>query len=182
LNSATGDQYFMVAPGESVTPAFPGVIDGPVEVKGYDASTFNPANPGSPDMPFFTTQRSLFGSSFEEIAGVSRENLANRYYFSWYDQASAGSTNWVLVSNPGNQDLTAEIWIAGEMMKVVEIAPGETQSPFFNGVMNGPVEIRGYDSATYDPYNPGVPNAEVLTSQRVMWRGHFNEVDGISLP
>jgi hypothetical protein len=45
--------------------------------------------------------------------------------------------------------------------------------------MNGPVEVRGYDSATYNPDNPGVPNHNIFVSQRVLWNGHFNEVEGI---
>ncbi|MHB1390995.1 MAG: M4 family metallopeptidase [Thermoleophilia bacterium] len=181
-NSATGDQYFVVGPGESMTPSFPGVIKGPVEVKGYDAAGFNAANPGVPNMAFYTTQRSLFGNSFEEVAGSPRESQSARSYFSWYDQASAGATDWVLVANPGSSAVKAEIWIAGQMMKVLNIAPGETQTPTFPGVINGPVEVRGYDAATYSPDSPGIPNIPILTSQRVMWKGHFNEVTGMDLP
>ncbi|MHB0867713.1 MAG: M4 family metallopeptidase [Thermoleophilia bacterium] len=180
-NSATGDQYFVVGPGESMTPSFPGVINGPVEVKGYDAAGFNAANPGAPNMAFYTTQRSLFGDSFEEVAGIPREMLTVQSYFSWYDQASAGVSDWVLVANPGTTPVKAEVWIAGQKMKVLSIAPGETQAPTFPGVINGPVEVRGYDAATYLPDSPGSANRPVLTSQRVLWKGHFNEVAGMDL-
>jgi Zn-dependent metalloprotease len=180
-NSATGEQYYVVAPGESITPSFPGVLDGPMEVKGYNASTYDPANPGVSNMNFFTTQRSLFGSSFNEVAGLRTDRLRPQYFFSWYDQVSAGASDWVLVSNPGVAEVTAEIWIAGQKLKVLNIAPGETETPTFGGVMNGPVEIRGYDAATYDPNNPGAPNRNIFTSQRVLWKGHFNEVEGQTL-
>lgn len=180
-NSATGDQYFVMSPGQSMTSSFPGVRNGPVEVKGYDAANFNAANPGTPNMAFYTTQRSLFGASFEEVAGIPRERLTTQSYFSWYDQASAGAINWVLVANPGNSAVNAEVWIAGQKMKVLTIAPGETQTPTFPGVINGPVEVRGYDASTYIPENPGSANREVLTSQRVLWKGHFNEVEGMDL-
>lgn len=177
-NSATGDQYFVVDPGKSVTPSFPGVMNGPVEVKGYNAATYNYADPGTPNMQFFTTQRSLFGSSFEEVAGFNKARLSSRYFFSWYDQVSASTTDWILVSNPGATDVKAEIWIGSQKIKVLSIAPGETQTPTFNRTMAGPVEVRGYTAATYNPENPGSPNSNIFTSQRVMWKGHFNEVEG----
>jgi len=180
-DSATGDQYFLVPPGDSVTPRFPGVMNGPVLVRGYDAATYNPDGQQNTAMTFFTTQRVLFGTSFGEMVGYGVSRLASSYHFSWYDQASAGSTNWVLVSNPTAVEVKAEVWIAGTKMTVLTIAPGATQTPAFPGVMSGPVEVRGYDSATYNPTSPGVPNRNIFTSQRVMWNGHFNEVEGKDL-
>jgi len=180
-NSATGDQYFKVPAGGTITPTFPGMLAGPVEIKGYEASTYNPAAPGSPNMSFYTTQRALFGASFEEIAGFGVGRLAPVYHFSWYDQKSPGSTNWVLIANPGRGEAKAEVWIAGVKKTTLSIAPGTSQTPTFPDIMNGPVEVRGYDSATYNPDNPGVPNYNIFVSQRVLWNGHFNEVEGIVL-
>ncbi|MHB9112342.1 MAG: M4 family metallopeptidase [Thermoleophilia bacterium] len=180
-DSATGDQYFVVPPGGSVTPRFPGVMNGPVLVRGYDAATYQPDGQMNTAMTFFTTQRVLFGTSFGEMVGYGVDRLASSYHFSWYDQASAGSSNWVLVSNPTAGEVKAEVWIAGTKMTVLTIAPGATQTPVFPGVMTGPVEVRGYDSATYNPSSPGVPNRNIFTSQRVMWNGHFNEVEGKDL-
>lgn len=180
-NPATGRHYFRISAGGTISPSFPGVMGGPVEVKGYRASTYNPANPGVPNMSFFSTQRSLFGSSFEEVAGYSDNALAPDYYFSWYDQLSSGFTDWVLVANPGNSEIKAEVWIAGIRKTVLTLPAGRSQAPTFPGIMNGPVEVRGYDSGTYDPNNPGAPNRNVFTSQRVMWNGHFNEVEGMVL-
>lgn len=180
-NSATKDQYFKVPAGGIITPTFPGTLAGPVEIKGYEASTYDPAAPGSPNMNFYTTQRVLFGASFEEIAGFGVSRLAPVYHFSWYDQKSPGSTNWVLVANPGRSEAKAEVWIAGVKKTTLTIAPGASQTPTFPGIMNGPVEVRGYDSATYNPDNPGVPNHNIFVSQRVLWNGHFNEVEGIVL-
>lgn len=180
-DSATGDQYFLVPPGDSVTPRFPGVMNGPVLVRGYEAATYNPDGQQNTAMTFFTTQRVLFGTSFGEMVGYGVSRLASSYHFSWYDQASAGSTNWVLVSNPTAVEVKAEVWIAGTKMTVLTIAPGATQTPAFPGVMSGPVEVRGYDSVTYNPSSPGTPNRNIFTSQRVMWNGHFNEVEGKDL-
>jgi bacillolysin/thermolysin len=181
-NSATGDQYFEVPASGIITPVFPGNIGGPVEVRGYDASTYNPVSPGAPNMNFYTTQRVLFGTSFGETVGYGTNRLSSDYNFSWYDQRSPGSLNWVLVSNPTVSEVKAEVWIAGTMKEVLTIAPGETKTPMYGGVIGGPVEVKGYDSATYNPGNPGLPNHNVFTSQRVMWNGHFNEVEGMVLP
>ncbi len=180
-NSATGDQYFEVPPGKNVTPLFAGVMNGPVVVRGYDAATYVPDAPGNTALKFYTTQRSLFGQSFEEVSGYGVGRLSSIYHFSWYDQVSAGSRNWVLVTNPTASEVKAEVWIAGTRMTVLTIAPGATETPTFPGVMSGPVEVRGYDSATYNPNNPGTPNRNVFTSQRVMWNGNFNEVEGMVL-
>lgn len=180
-DTATGDQYFIVPAGGNITPTFAGVMDGPVVVKGYDASTYDPSSQNNTSLNFFTTQRCLFGTSFEEVSGYGVNRLSSDYHFSWYDQVSAGSRNWVLVTNPTAGDIKAEVWIAGTKMTVLSIAPGATQAPTFSGVMSGPVEVRGYDSPTYNPGSPGVPNRNVFTSQRVLWNGHFNEVEGLTL-
>ncbi len=178
---ATGRGYFLVPPGGSATPRFPGVMAGPVVVRGFDAAGYVPDSQQNVSLNFYSTQRCLFGPSFEEVTGYGVNRLTNTYHYSWYDQASVGSRNWVLVSNPTSAPVTAEIWIAGGRMAVLTIAPGATQTPTFPGVMSGPVEVRGYDSATYNPANPGSPNRAVFTSQRVFWNGHFNEVEGMSL-
>lgn len=180
-NPATGEQFFTVPAGESITPVFPGVMNGPVEVRGYDAATYSPASPGSPNMDFYTSERSIFGSSFEEVSGYAANRLSPVYFFSWYDQRSTGSRDWVMVTNPSAGEVKAEIWIAGTRMTTLTIAPGASQTPSFPGVMSGPVEVRGYDSATYNPSSPGTPNRNVFTSQRVLWNGSFNEVEGMVL-
>ena len=180
-DSASGNQYFSVPAGGTIKPVFPGKMAGPVDVRGFDAATYNPASPGAPNMTFYTTQRSLFGTSFEEISGYAAGALAGDYNFSWYDQKSAGSQNWVLVSNPGATAVKAEVWIAGSKMATLDVAAGSSQTDTFPGVMSGPVEVRGYNAAGYNPASPGSPNASILASQRVMWSGHFNEVEGTVL-
>lgn len=178
---STGLPYFLIPASGRITPMFPGIMSGPVIVRGYDAAAYDPNSQTNTPLSFFTTQRSLFGTSFEEVAGYGAHKLSANYHFSWYDQASAGSRNWVLVSNPTASEVKAEVWIAGGRLAVLTIPPGGSQTPAFPGIMNGPVEVRGYDSATYNPANPGTPNHQVFTSQRVLWNGHFNEVEGLSL-
>ncbi len=187
-DSATGEQYFLVAPGESVTPSFDGVMDGPVVVRGYDAASYDPDDPGVPDLDFYTTQRCLFGDSFEEVTGYGNDRLAAVNHFSWYDQATPGALDWVLISNPGVDDVKAEVWIGGQRMtdnasgeQYFLVPAGKSVTPSFPGSMDGPVEVRGYDASGYDAADPGIPDSPIFTSQRVLWNGHFSEVCGIVL-
>jgi subtilisin-like proprotein convertase family protein len=178
---ATGRDYFVIPAGQNVTPTFPGTMNGPVRVRGFDAQSYNPANPGTPNLSFYTTQRSIFTDTFEEVLGYSVDQLSPSYFYSWYDQQSPGSQNWVLVSNPGAEQVKAEVWINGARRSVLTINPGSTITPAFNGLMGGPVEIRGYLASTYNYSYPGAPNADIFSSQRVMWKGHFNELTGAVL-
>ncbi len=187
-DSASGEQYFTVEPGESITPQFPGVMNGPVVVKGYDAAGYDPANPGTPNLDFITSQRCLFGSSFEEVVGYDATRLAATEHFSWYDQQSSGARDWILVSNPGDREVKVEIWIGGERMtdsasgeQYFTVGPGESITPQFPGVMNGPVVVKGYDAAGYGTAAAGAPDAEIFTSQRVLWGAHFSEICGTVL-
>lgn len=178
-DSTTGNSYFLVSPGTSIDTNFPSVMNGPVKVKGYDAASYDPGNPGSPDLDFYTTQRSLFGGSFEEVLGYPTEQLASDYHYSWYDESAAGVRNWILVANPGDVNVVAEIWIAGTLMDSLTLAPGASLTPSYPGVINGPVEIKGYNAITYSVGSP--PDTNIYTSQRVLWNGSFNEVAGTVL-
>ena len=148
---------YAIAPGQNVTPTFPGKMGGPVEVftDGGDV---------------IATQRSLFGPSFEEVPGMAASQnggysaLANSYQWTWYDQQSPGMTNWVLVANPGGGPLTATIKVGGSTLGTYNIAPGKNVTPTFPGRMGGPVQV----SAT----------GNVIASQRVLYNGYFNEVLG----
>ena len=151
---------YSIAPGHNVTPTFPGIADGPVEVTSTGGDVI-------------ATQRSLFGPSFEEVPGYPRANLASDYHWTWYDQQSAGSTNWVLVANPGDTPVTYQIKIAGQVQPTTADNPGTIPAhgkvtPTFPTEKGGPVEV----TSTGGP---------VMASQRVLWNGYFNEVLGTVL-
>ncbi len=146
-----------LAPGQIVTPTFPGIMGGPVEVW---------ADSGS---EIIATQRSIFGPSFEEVPGLAASQtggfsaLSNDYNWTWYDQQSPGMSNWVLVANPNASPVTATIRIGG-FTATYGIPPGGNITPTFSGRMGGPVEV----TAT----------GNVIASQRVLYNGFFNEVLG----
>lgn len=158
--------------GKNVTPAFPGRIGGPLKVRAWtDGTKTIPAN-------VIASQRVIWGPSFEEVPGFPVGALSSTYHWTWYDMQSQGSTNWVLVANPGDQSVYYEIIIGSQPVVVGAsgtILPGQNATPNFPGTMGGPVEVRAWtDDAKTTP-------AEVMASQRVLWNGYFNEVLGTVL-
>ncbi len=164
--SLAGYNNGVVAPGRSITPVFPGVMNGPVK-----AVTWAPGGG-------ILSQRSLWpkgGSSMEEVPGTDAGRLSSHFYWTWYDQQSPGMTNWVLVANPGQDHngnpqgpVTAMVKIAGVPVWSGPIAPGAKVTPTFSGKMGGPVEVIA-------------SGGDVLASQRVLsnYGSAFNEVPGI---
>jgi len=164
------------APGEvpvlkSVTPIYPGVIGGPVEV-GYHG-------------PALVSQRTLWaGNSLEEVVGADASELSSHYWWTWYDQQSAGYRNWVLVSNPGSTTVYFRIKIGGQERTPTNgqpaagaLASGQSVTPQFAGIMAGPVEVEAWSDGV-----GGTTPAPVYASQRVLSNGGtaFNEVPGIT--
>lgn len=183
--SATDDVYYQIrisdqdvadgqlAPGTKATPTFPGKIGGPVEVKSCSAAldAYGSCDGTTPNV--IASQRVLWGPSFEEVPGYPRSVLRSDYHWTWYDNVSPGSTNWILVANPSDNLATYEIKIGGVTMPTSAANPGTIPphgrvTPTFPGVMNGPVEVTS-------------TGANVMVSQRVLWNGYFNEVLGTVL-
>jgi len=164
-----------IAPGSSVAQAFPGTMDGPVEVRTYSDPGF--ATP----VPAITSQRSIWGPSFEEVPGADKGSLTHSIDWTWYDQKSPGVKNWVLVANPSAAEtITATVTFSdvfwGPQMMSSDIAPGGRWTPAFNNRMGGPVHVQavvqGGDWGVYGD------RREVIATQRVLWNGYFNEVWG----
>ncbi len=163
-----------IAPLANETPTFPGRIGGPVEVKSFsDAGHLTTVSS-------IVSQRSVWGPSFEEVPGLSTATLDSTYDWTWYDQASAGAQNWILVATqPGEVDtVTAEITFTDQNTGLPvtmshNITTAEKRwTPTFPGKMGGPVEVKAWkwlDAGT---------TKDVIVSQRVIWNGFFNEVWG----
>jgi len=157
MPTSTGNPGNIPAHGY-VAPTFPDKMDGPVEV--------------TSSASVIATQRLTFGPSFEEVPGYPRSALSSDFHWTWYDQVSAGSRNWVLVTNPGTQSVTYQIKIAGSVMPTSSTNPGTIPAggkvaPQFPGIINGPVEV--------------IASGNVMVSQRVTWNGYMNEVLGTVL-
>lgn len=168
----SSDNPGAIPAGGKVAPSFPGVINGPVEVitcsQSFDTSGNCPSGATRPNV--IASQRSLVGPSFEEVPGYPKSALSSDYLWTWYDNRSVGSTNWVLVANPGDTAVTYQVKIGGQAMPTTADNPGIIPAhgkvtATFPGTMNGPVEVTS-------------SGGNVMASQRVMWNGYFNEVMG----
>jgi parallel beta-helix repeat protein len=169
--STAGGMRGQVSPLEGITPSFPGVINGPVDV-GYHAR-----------MKQMVSQRVLWGDSLEEVTGTDAADLTDHYYWAWYDQQNPGYTNWILIGNPTTDTVRAEIRIAGNLVADPDtgldyfvLPPGGRVTPTFPSVIGGPVEVKAYLNGGVWPGNA----RDVIASQRVLsnYGSAFNEVEG----
>lgn len=163
-----------LAPGQTATVMIPGKVDGPVEVLTVRHNSGIPLNS-------IVSQRTLWGPSFEEVPGFPYLSLPSLYYWTWYDQQSAGVSNWVQVANPdGANPLHYEITIAGQdpapgpTCSKGTLAAGEMTNCQFPDKMNGPVKVQAWNPIKTAPM-------DIVASQRVIWNGYFNEVMGTEL-
>jgi hypothetical protein len=153
ITRAEGD----LLPGEEVTPEFAGIIGGPVEVTSSGGNVM-------------TSQRITWGPSFGEVRGYNVGDLTNDYHWTWYDQSAPGVTNWVLVANPSaSATVHYMVKVAGVTKAEGDLLPGANVTPDFSGLIGGPVEVTS-------------SGGNVMTSQRVLWKGYFNETLGTVLP
>ncbi len=152
-----------IAPGQKVTPRFGGSIGGPVDVQ-----TFSDAGFSTP-LRAIASQRVTWGPSFEEVPGYDFASLGSSYNWTWYDESAPGVMNWVLVANPSNSaTVTYDVKVGGITRASGTLGPNEAATPDFAGLMGGPVEVTS-------------SSGNVMVSQRVLWKGHFNETLGTGL-
>jgi Tol biopolymer transport system component len=164
--------YGSIPPGASVTPRFPGLIGGPVEVEAWsDAAHYIvPAK-------VMASQRVLINNdtAFNEVPGIPAAELSSNYLWTWYDMQSAGAQNWILMANPGASSMYYEITIGSNPpVNGGPIAPGGYETPTFPDTIGGPVRVRTFSDAGHTtPYNS-------IASQRVTWNNglSFEEVPG----
>lgn len=175
----------IIESGGYVYPSFPGKTGGPVEVRAWISETDgNGDQLKSTPADIVASQRSIWGPSFEEVPGQPFETLGADYHWTWYDQSSPGSQNWVMVSNPTDIPVYYVITMRGNYMSGSGYAgtlnPGSSAFPSFPASIGGPIEAKAWQ------LNPdGSPNynqpAVFLASQRVLWNGFFNEMTGTVL-
>jgi CSLREA domain-containing protein len=139
--------------GDRIYPQFPGVFDGPVQV----ASTNG--------IPFLTTERALYGDSFNESIGLPTDERTTEYWFPWYDDVNMGT--WITVGNPGTgQTATVEIYIAGVKRGTYSIPSNGQITPNFPGIFDGPVRVISTNGV------------KIIASARSLYQGSFTDILG----
>ena len=158
-------------PGETAVASVPGIMGGPVEAGSLDLGQA------------IMSQRSLWGSSLEEVPATAQAGLSSQYYWPWYDQKSPGFSDWVLVANPSTTETVHAVVSftnaadGSAVSAAYDIAPGQDWTPQFDQKMGGPVQVKAYLKGGAWPADA----RNVIASQRVLSGGGaaFNEVAGI---
>jgi hypothetical protein len=117
-------------------------------------------------LPIFTSERALYGSSFNSIVGFPGNQMATEYWFTTLDDL--GMITYLVIGNPDTtQTALVDVYIGGTKMNTTpySIAPGERVYPRY-GINGGPVRVVSTN---------GVP---IFTSERTKYKTSFNEVLG----
>jgi len=156
------NEYFTIPEGGQITPAFPNMMDGPVQVV------------CTTGQPLIASQRVLYRDSFSEVTGTPVHRLSESYEFTWYDSLPQNGMggNWILVANPGLVAADVEILVDGDVKAAYKaeydnaLDPGAIVTPYFPNLAGGPVLVRSTN------------HQQLIASQRVIYRNSFNEVMG----
>jgi hypothetical protein len=162
-----------IAAGEVAAPIIPGLSTGPVELRTWtNSGKTTPANSIASQRIFKAA-----ANTFEEVPGTPVAELSSNYFWTWYDQASAGVYDWMVLVNPQTSgDIRAEVWIGGIKRDEKLLTPGVLRYAYFPGLSGGPVEIRAYrDGGLWS--NPA-DRRSIVASHRVLWNNYFNELMG----
>ncbi len=153
---------FGLSPATSQHGIYNGVVNGPVKVVSMN------------EEKIVTSQRAVYGNSFNEMMGYPVDQFTTEYWFPWYDGIYMAT--WILVGNPSaSQDAYVDIYIGGVKKNATpyDIKPGNNITPRFNGLVNGPVRVVSVTGAgTPSPLN-------IFASERSTFHSSFNEVMGV---
>jgi beta-mannanase len=149
---------YNIPAGGRITPSYPGTVDGPVRVVATGGQ------------PLIASQRTLFKAGFAEVTGTSPARQSSDQWFAWYDSGTPGMLTWLLVGNQGQAETAVDVRIAGSIVGHYTIPAGGRITPVFSGQVNGPVEVTGSAGSS------------LITSERVIYYGSFDEVAGRALP
>ena len=142
---------YSIAPGERIFPRY-GMNVGPVQVVSTNG------------VDIFTSERSKFGQSFNEVLGYPANQFTTDYWFTSYDDL--GMITYLVIGNP-HPTLTAEVdvHIAGTLENTYSIAPGQRVFPRY-GLNSGPVHVVSTNGV------------DIFTSERAKYLSSFNEILG----
>jgi len=136
-----GNDHFIIEPGGYVTPYFKGERNGPVRVACANCDQYG--------TDIMASQRVIYKNSFEEVQGLSPNDMGDSAVFTWYDWKSPEMRgDYVLIGNQNaSVDAYMEVYIGsgGPPMSMngqsgfLAASGGGITTPYFLGVMGGPV-------------------------------------------
>jgi uncharacterized protein YcfL len=147
--------FYNIPAGGRVTPNFPNLMNGPVRVVATNGQ------------PLLVSERSVYMGSFEEVPGITPDELNSDQWFGWYDYASTGMRTWILVGNQSQQTAEIEIQIGDQIVGRYSVPPAGRITPTFPGRMNGPVQVKS-----------SIEGQQLVVSQRTTYFNSFDELPG----
>jgi probable HAF family extracellular repeat protein len=144
---------YSIPKGGRITPRFNIQPSGPVRVVSTNG------------VKIFSSERSLYGDSFNEVMGYPSNQLTTEYWYPWYDNVSMYT--WVLVGNPSTtSSANVDIYIGGVKQNSYIIKAGKQINQRYTGANTGPVRVVSRNGV------------KIFTSERVLYGTSFNEVMG----
>ncbi|MCL4473007.1 MAG: Ig-like domain-containing protein [Actinobacteria bacterium] len=145
-----------IAPGDRITPQFPGRTSGPVKVVSTAGNEL------------LVSQRVLFKDSFNEVMAVRDSDLDSDYRFTWYDSRPENGMNgnWILIGNADNSSAVVDVYIGSTCKGTYTLPPGGIATPTYAGMMDGSVRVKSRGGQ------------KLIVSQRVIYKNAFSEVMG----
>jgi hypothetical protein len=154
-SGSTPYKTYDILPGQSILPRY-GIAGGPVRVK----ST-------TPGVNIFTSQRTAYGNSFNELMGFPANQLTNDYWYTYYDDSSM--TTYLMIGNPDPVNTAhVEVYLGSGSTpyKTYDILPGQSILPRY-GIAGGPLRVKCTTAGV-----------DIFTSERVAYKSSFNELMG----
>ncbi|MBK9924363.1 MAG: hypothetical protein IPP66_03645 [Anaerolineales bacterium] len=142
-----------IGTGQRLTDRY-GINGGPVRVRSTNG------------VNMFTSQRAIYGSSFNSIVGFPADQLTTEYWFTSLDDA--GMITYLVIGNPSaTETALVDVYIGGVKKNTTpySIPPGQRVYPRY-GVNGGPVRVVSTNGVN------------IFTSERSKYGNSFNEVMG----
>ncbi len=170
-----------IAPQGRWTPNYPGVFNGPVQVKSTAVLETAGGQSNTPGISIIATERTLYGQSFNETPGIRFSDLTTDYWLPYYDSNSPMQT-WLSVGNPStSQAANVSVYIHGQFIESHSVPANGQWTPIYSGSghVGGPVEVKStavLESAGNPSNTPGIP---IFFSARTLRGNSFSETNGI---
>ncbi|MBI5870371.1 MAG: PD40 domain-containing protein [Actinobacteria bacterium] len=159
------------------------VASGSTAFRRYDGQMGGPAQSFATKFQPLVSERSLYGSSFEEVWATPYKELDSHYY--WPNYLGSSMDMWVLAANPeeNGEAIQVDLTILTEgspgtpVTQQQVIQPGDSWTPIVPGLAGYSVEVEAYRVGGA-PDNPADAR-KVIASERSLMAGAFNEMPGI---
>ncbi len=160
------------------TPSYPGVFNGPVEVKSTQTLEAYGGQSNTAGIPIMVSERTLYGQNFNETNGIPNNRLASDYWFPWYDFSIMQT--WISVGNPSPTQIAhVSVYIAGQFKGSQDIAPSGRWTPSYPGEFNGPVQVKSTDVLETAGGQSNTPGISIIATERTLYGMSFNETPGV---